>query len=764
MSVGVLAGCILAAVAGGVAETKGQTFLDVGSNILATLDAFAQRIRDGEAVDPLLAPGYSAAVIGLNTPLKQSERDGVSIFRFEAGERLLSQSEAAEEWKNYLASLATVDEASFDIQRLEQWWGNRWVGVVRLELLATLADGRRAVDRFVFRIVLTPETPAKIQSFEVLEGERSVGKTPHFLEVATAAGVGFRGYQSPRFAEEKLRFGVFPYSPAGIAVSDVDDDGFADLFIPDGIESKLFRNRRDGTFEDVTEAAGLGGLGGVQVATAVDFDEDGDRDFFLARSFEPDQLFENRGGVFHDVTASSGFDKGCCTMAAAWADYDLDGDLDLYVCRYLDPRQSSPEGFYATNGQPNQLYRNEGPGRAFTNVTKTAGVGDSRLCLAAAFGDYDNDRYPDIYIANDYGRNALLRNKGDGTFEDVTVKSHTLDYGAGMNATFGDYDNDGALDIYVTNIRSKYTWLAEAPMVWRFMLHSLLDGVWLQDFPNYFEILREWDGSFVSAFQQMASGNTLLRNRGDGTFEDRTWASGANPPGWYWGAVLADFDNDGWQDIYAANGWIYQSLGTEMEMDFLTSTVNEQDLFKQGALFDLRRLGGRSWHGYERNRYLRNRGDGTFEEIGWPTGADLIRNSRGVAVADFWNRGVLDIAVAAHRDHHALLRNEVGLQRNWLQVELRGKESNRDAVGAVVTVETGDNRQTREVSLGDGYASQSTLRQHFGLGEVEIVDRLTVFWPRTGKRTMFTDVPANRIIQITEGEQEWTSLPIAGAN
>jgi hypothetical protein len=377
------------------------------------------------------------------------------------------------------------------------------------------------------------------------------------------------------------------------------------------------------------------------------------------------------------------------------------------------------------------------------------------------FGDYDGDRYPDLYVANDYGRNALFRNRGDGTFEEVAAASGTLGYGAGMNATFGDYDNDGRLDIYVTNIRSKHTWLAAAPLVRLFTLHSFLDGIWTDQYPLYSEVPREWDGTFVQAFEQMASGNNLFRNRGDGTFEDRTEQSDVNPPGWYWGAVLADLDNDGWQDIYAANGWIYAALAAELELDMLTTMISEQSLFEEGALFDMRRYGNRSWHGYERNRHLRNRGDGTFEEIGRASGIDLIRNSRGVAVADFWNRGVLDVAVSAHQDHHALLRNEVGLKRNWLSVELRGVESNREAVGARVTIETNGRRQTREVLLGDGYASQSELRRHFGLGDDKQVDTLTVFWPKTGRTTTFKNIAANQIIQIVEGESSWTPRPTA---
>jgi hypothetical protein len=520
------------------------------------------------------------------------------------------------------------------------------------------------------------------------------------------------------------------------------------------VESRLLRNLGDGRFEDVTVKAGLSGLDGVSVAVFADYDNDGYKDLFVSRTFHHNQLFHNNGdGTFTDVTARSGLGEDCCTTVASWADYDNDGYLDLYVGRYLDPRKDIPTTFYARNGEPNQLYHNNGDG-TFTNVTATAGVGDTGLCLGTVFGDYDGDGYPDLYVVNDFGRKTLYRNNRDGTFSDVTVKSGTLAYGAGMSASMADYDNDGRLDIYCTNIRSEFAWFASLPTVARYMLNCFRQGVWMTDMPLYWQIFRQSGTDFVGVFRQMAAGNNLLHNRGDGTFRDVTKRTATNPVGWFWGASFADFDNDGWLDLYAADGWVYNDRGSEIELDFLNNVVTRQAEYKTGLFFDPAYFGRQSWHGWESNRYMRNRGDGTFEEIGAPAGNGLTTNSRGVAVADFWNRGVMDIAISASGDRHALLRNEVGLRRNWLQVELTGVRSNRDAVGVRVTLTVGGKSQMREVVLGDGYGSQNSLRQHFGLGGAAVVDQMTVRWPRSGIVQTFRNFAANRIVAVTEGVDE----------
>src|SRR5258708_2101549 len=396
----------------------------------------------------------------------------------------------------------------------------------------------------------------------------------------------------------------------------------------------------------------------------------------------------------------------------------------------MDPRKDIPTTFYARNGEPNQLSHNNGDGN-FTNVTKRAGVGDKGLCLGAVWGDYNDDGFPDLYVVNDFGRKTLYRNNGDSTFKNGPARRKRLAYGAGMSASFVDYDNDGRFDFYVTHIRSEHSWFAEAPTVRRYMLRSLTEGTWKTDMPLYMEIMRQSGLGFVGVFKQMASGNTLLRNKGDGTFEDVTVKAQANPPGWFWGAVFADFDNDGWQDAYAANGWVYNDKDTEIELDFLYNVVTHQKQYKTGVFFDPNYFGRLSWHGWERNRYLRNNGDGTFLEAGNATGTDLITNSRGVAVADFWKRRVMDIAIAASTDRHALLKNEIGggKDRNWLQIELVGTISNPDARRRRGGIHVNGALQAREVVPGDSYGSQSSLRLHFGLNPHQTVDKGSVRWP-----------------------------------
>jgi hypothetical protein len=738
-------------------DRRGEQFFQAGRTVVTFLDQMAQSLRrhDTAAIEHLYAESFYGQKLGLTDLSPISERDGVRQAAFHAGCDVVSRHDVIAEWLAYIHGFDQIEEVSLHVHRIEEWRKpGQLAASVRLELLGTPSRERASgIDRAHLRIVWqVREEILEICDQSLIEGERIVCGDVHFKDVSRTAGIDFVNQYYPPFLTQSLKFGMIRYGPGGISAVDYDNDGFYDLFIPDGVSSRLFRNRRDGTFEDVTDEAGLGGLDGVSVATFVDYDNDGYKDLFVSRTFKPNQLFHNnRDGTFTDVTRESGLGEDCCTTVAGWGDYNNDGFLDLYLGRYLDPRKDIPTTFYARNGEPNQLYHNNGDG-TFTNVTERAGVGDRGLCLGVVWGDYNDDGFPDLYVVNDFGRKTLYRNNGDGTFRDVTVKSNTLAYGAGMSASFVDYDNDGKFDYYVTHIRSEHAWFAESPTVKRYMLKCMTQGTWKTDMPLYWQIFRQSGRDFVRVFQQMASGNTLLRNKGDGTFDNVTEMTRTNPPGWFWGASFADFDNDGWQDLYIANGWVYNEKGKEIELEFLNNVVTNQDIYKTGLYFDPDYFGSRSWHGYERNRYLRNNGDGTFTELGRATGTDLLLNSRGVAVADFWNRGVMDVAVSASADRHALLRNNVGAKRNWLQIELVGQRSNRDAVGTRITLYAGSKQQSREVVLGDGYGSQNSLRQHFGLAHHPFVDKLVIRWPASDTTQTFEHIPANQILEITEGD------------
>jgi hypothetical protein len=737
-------------------DRQGWRFFNSGRDIVTTLGSMAKvvRAKDAAGLESFYTRGYSGTPLGLNRLQQVEEKDGARLYHFASDGGAAGRDGALAEWRQYLDSFESIEEAQMHVHRLLEWnSGPDLVAEVRFEVIGTPKGAPQSgIDRAYFHMQFerSPEG-LKIKQASLIEGDRSISSKPQFTNVARQAGVDFLNRYYPAFLNQPLKFGMIRYGPGGITAVDFDNDGFYDLFIPDGVESKLFRNKGDGTFEDVTAAAGLAGLDGVSVGLFADYDNDGYKDFFVSRTFKPNQLFHNNGnGTFTEVTKTAGIADGCCTTVASWADYDNDGYLDLYVGRYLDPRESIPTTFYARNGLANQLFHNNGDG-TFTNVTEKAGVGELGLCLGTVFGDYDNDGYPDIYVVNDFGRKTLYHNNGNGTFTDVTVKSGTLAYGAGMSASMADYDNDGKLDIYSTNIRSEDAWYAETPTVNRYMLNCWRQGVWKTDMPLYWEVFKQSGFGFVGVFQQMASGNVLLHNRGDGTFADVTEKAHANPLGWFWGASFADFDNDGWQDVYAADGWVFNDRDSEIELEFLNNVVSKQDVYKTGLFFDPKFFGKRSWHGWERNRYMRSNGDGTFQEMGRASGTDLMINSRGVAVADFWNRGVLDIAVSSSSNHHALLKNEIDAKRNWLGVELVGTKSNRDAVGARVSIVVKGKPQMREVVLGDGYGSQNSLRQHFGLNDATVVDEMVVRWPRSKTTQKFENVAGNRIVQVTEG-------------
>jgi hypothetical protein len=337
--------------------------------------------------------------------------------------------------------------------------------------------------------------------------------------------------------------GVDVYGHNGIAVGDYNGDGLEDLYVcqPAGLPNRLYRNNGDGTFDDVSAAAGVDVLDSSTMALFADFDNDKDQDLLVVAGARL-LLFRNDGKGKFAIRENAGFAMSGATLtSAALADIDRDGDLDVYVCAYdfwtPGTTYDAPTPYYdATNGPPNFLYRNRGDG-TFEDITAASGMNanNNRFSFAASWADYDKDSWPDLYVANDFGRNNLYRNRGDGTFEDVAAKAGVEDLGAGMSASWGDYDGDGWLDLYVSNM-----WSSAGQ---RLTFNPAFAGV-------------AGDAGVRAAFQRQARGNSLFRNKGDGTFEDVTLQAGVEFGRWAWASSLFDYDNDGRPDIFVTNGYV----------------------------------------------------------------------------------------------------------------------------------------------------------------------------------------------------------------
>jgi Flp pilus assembly protein TadD/peroxiredoxin len=543
----------------------------------------------------------------------------------------------------------------------------------------------------------------------------------------------------------------------GVSVGDADGDGLEDLYVaqPAGLPNRLYRARGDSTFEDVTERAGLGVLDDTAQSLFADVDNDGDQDLVLATGTRP-LLFVNDGkGRFSHVPDGFRFQRplqGVLT-SISMADYDRDGFLDLYLCVYSyffgagEDKAGTPAPYYdARNGPPGVLFRNDGSGH-FSDVTEESGLdeGNDRYHFAAAWADYDGDGWPDLLVANDFGTKNLYRNRGrrDGkvTFQDVTAAAGVLDHGAGMSAAFFDYDNDGLLDIYTGNMWSDAG------------LRVTSTSTFMPDAPDEIRAL----------YRRHVRGNSLLRNRGDGRFEDKTLEARAEMGRWAWSSDALDFDSDGWEDLYVVNGMLTRE-GREESRDDLESFFWRQVVARspltraRGTPYDdawraiNQLLIHRSIASHQRNVFLRNDGQGGFDEVSGAVGLDLDQDGRSFAVLDIDRDGDPDLAVMAARQTPQLrvFRNDFRARGASLAIRLVGTASNRDAIGARVSVETERLRRTKIVQAGSGFLSQHSKELLFGLGPSQRVQKLTVDWP-SGRSQVFTDVQLNSRLRLAEG-------------
>jgi enediyne biosynthesis protein E4 len=528
-----------------------------------------------------------------------------------------------------------------------------------------------------------------------------------FTNIAREAGLDmttvFGGRESNTYLVET--------TGTGVAMLDYDGDGWVDLFFvngstlegfPPGAEptSHLYRNKGNRTFEDVTVKAGLAAGGWGQGACVGDYDNDGHDDLFVTY-WGQNRLYHNDGhGHFTDVAETAGLrsPRRKWSTGCAFLDYDRDGRLDLFAGSYIDfdpattPRPESGlcryRGLQVACGPPglpggkNALYRNRGNG-TFEDVSDPAGItrASGTYALGVSTIDFDDDGWVDLYVADDSSPSALYRNNHDGTFTDIAVRagcaySQDGKAQAGMGVAVGDYDRNGTMDIFRTNFAGDTA--------------------------------------------------TLYANTGRGLCEDRTFAGGfgLNTRWLGWGTAFADFDNDGWLDLLLMNGHVYP---------------------------EVRQV--KSEAGYEQPKVLyRNLRNGRFEDLTARVGAPLTipKAARGAAFGDIDNDGQLDVAIANINDRPDLYRLTGDPSHHWIDLKLTGTASNRDAIGARVHLVAGGTEQWQEVRGGGSYLSQNDLRVHFGLDGATVVDRLDVRWPN-GRDEHWQGLAADRLQTLTEG-------------
>ena len=446
--------------------------------------------------------------------------------------------------------------------------------------------------------------------------------------------------------------------------------------------------------------------------------------------------------------------QGTFTSAAV-ADYNRDGLLDVYFCVYsyykgLDQYQFPSPYYDAQNGPPNFLFRNRGDG-TFEDVTVRSGidVNNNRFSFAVAWCDYDNNGWPDIYVANDFGRKNLYRNNGDGTFTDVAAAAGVEDYGPGMSTCWFDYDNDGRQDVYVANM-----WLNEGKRITA--SDRFLPGI---------------DPAIRAIYQKHNAGNSLYRNTGSPRFEDKTSQAGTPMGRWSWSCAAWDFDHDSYSDLYVANGFVSGPNRLDL-LSFFWRQVAQRSALPPGASADYEMAWNAinelvrsdySWSGYERNVFFVNNHDGTFSDVSGVLGLDFRDDSRAYALSDFDHDGRLEFVLKNRTGPQIrILRNDLEGIGGSVAFRLTGRKSNRDAIGTVIAIESEGKTQTKFLSAGSGFASQHTKEMFFGVGSVAQTLSARVTWP-DGSVANYDKVPVNHRIEIEEGKDGFQATAFAAA-
>lgn len=561
------------------------------------------------------------------------------------------------------------------------------------------------------------------------EDHASVADSPLFTEVTSGSGIAHR-HQKPRL-DSKLDPIMEWVSSVGAAAAagDYNNDGWIDLYVTNSDKNApnfLYHNNGDGTFRDVAEEAGVARVNDEDGASMdcvwSDYDNDGWADLYVVR-WGRNRLFRNTGDSRFVETTADCFTRRNGSPGTDWAngnaavffDYDLDGLLDIYVGNYFSEvdlwhlkstRIMHGDFENARDGGRNTLFHQEPDGR-FKEVAESFHVDDTGWTLDVGSADVNNDGRPDLYVANDFGSDQLYVNDPELGFDNVSESALGFDTKKGMNVDFGDFDNDGWLDIYVTNITTS-EYLQEGNMLWH---NDGLGDFGLVEFADVAAQAGAWDG------------------------------------GWAWGAKFFDADLDGDLDIVSLNGFISGGEG-DYWYDLASWTVLDQD---PADAMNWPPIAGRSFSGHEKKRFWRSEGSMTFREMAQEVGLTSTLDGRGVVCFDFDNDGDLDLYFANQGQSPNLYRNDSS-KRHWLEVRLATDPAariNRDAVGARVTLVTKEGFQIRERDGGNGYCGQSDPRLHFGLGDTKRIQFCEVRWPDGGYQIL-RDPPVDQLLEIRQ--------------
>ena len=748
-----------------------------------------QSPADINPIVEVITPDFLAASVHPSN--SRLVRSGVIEVRENAfAQSTINRDVFLEELRSIVSKFSRIHTAEFHVTRIDERDSNDQTAAslhtrLRYELVGASANSYREqrVGYWDLMWKRSSSGELRLSNWRPLQETQSRSTSPVYADVTTQAFAGNACYEAQLVKGTDYwrtvldaACGIDIYGHNGVSVGDIDNDGFDDLYIcqPAGLPNRLFRNRGDGTFEDITESSGVGVLENTACALLIDINNDGRQDLIVVRANGPMLFLNEGGGKFRQKSDAFQFatpPQGTFTGAAA-ADYDRDGWLDIYFCLYVyyqgTEQYKYPSPYFdAGNGPPNFLMRNNRDG-TFRDVTRETGLdkNNTRYSFCCGWADFNNDGWPDLYVINDFGRKNLYRNNGDGTFTDVAPQAGVEDVGAGMGVCWFDYDNDGAPDLYVADM-----WTAAGERI-------TTQEIFRKDSPQRIRAL----------YQKHAMGNSLFRNRlGDattsssGTFQNATETAGVGLGRWAWSCDAWDFDHDGFADLYIANGMVsgpstedLNSFFWRQVVDYSPDEARPSHDYEQGwnAINELIRADG-TWSGYERNVFYANNRDGTFSDISGVIGLDFVEDGRAFALADFDHDGRQEL-VLKNRNTPQLrvLKNVMKELPPSISFRLRGTKSNRDAIGASITIEMqamsegathaeptpGDTflsnrRQTRFLQAGSGFLSQHSKEVFFGLGDATGPIKAMIRWPN-GVVQEFRDLPINHRIEIEEGSPQ----------